>query len=890
MKQQHDRWQAFAGAGWLRSGGLCAIALLAVFVATTRAADDDDEKIPPLPKDVADIARKYSGVTEWKGFFDASDTGSWAKNKPNFSQLRQVETRTSGHFTLKLTSDSSQAKRGLFVWRGNNNEQCGEATGSGFDEWSTRDNIYDTSEEWRSEFGGTQPLSGVEFRINLREQRAGIHMGGNRQPLTKTKTGQMVTYLSSDNGQRRHGTQLINEVVQVDLWGPHIRTGKPIDRDYALREWAVVRNGPGVLTFVYGHTTATYDDDNRYNEPIYTDRSRITLFPVYDELELEVTIEGYAKWRPKGSIEKPKEPGNNLVARATLKSKTGKLKELPAVKRFKFELLDTSREPGVCLNWPLQAKDDDYDLRLASENGKLADSDQKLTITEEMRDEKGSPYAETKVNSYDFGGRATLQVTCELEDGRELMGLIKTDKGEEDLVRIPKMDGPDWIAEVWRKDKHVEKLPANDDNEKVAGQTNNGDGFTLYEEYRGWVEKGKHLEGDPLKKDFFVRNKIGADATGGIALFDQVSKLRTHAELRASEIIDLPMKYSEAESNAQGERIMNLNHRDGPHRVDQHAVIMINTSGFRSSGGGTIPVANGDKTNGALRPGKAYVIRVEERGRADGVFSKHQSTAKYNLSEREAAVAYDRGVAHELLHSVGVDHHGEGETVSMFYFQGAGDPMNTAHRPRFVERMPPPMSEYGKNQGGRPAVWSDFDRGPTVTLLWEDTGDDVAQSLSADFERELTAERKDPWVDRDGSEQAAKYPQYGKDALFWSEMSLYNSVSDGTTKLGWHDSDASTFNKHVTIGHLHEADSGNELCLMRYYFANAYPVDATEKAFYLVRPGKNPIGQELCKSPEGTGQNDRDHKPKSRFGDSAPGRGSCFSYVCPNDAIPPRKL
>jgi hypothetical protein len=94
----------------------------------------------------------------------------------------------------------------------------------------------------------------------------------------------------------------------------------------------------------------------------------------------------------------------------------------------------------------------------------------------------------------------------------------------------------------------------------------------------------------------------------------------------------------------------------------------------------------------------------------------------------------------------------------------------------------------------------------------------------------------------------------------------------------------------VTIGHLHEADSGNELCLMRYYFANAYPVDATEKAFYLVRPGKNHVGQELCKSPEGTGQNAPDHKPKSRFGDSAAGRGGCFQYVCPNDAIPPRTL
>ena len=73
-------------------------------------------------------------------------------------------------------------------------------------------------------------------------------------------------------------------------------------------------------------------------------------------------------------------------------------------------------------------------------------------------------------------------------------------------------------------------------------------------------------------------------------------------------------------------------------------------------------------------------------------------------------------------------------------------------------------------------------------------------------------------------------------------------------------------------------------------FANAYPVDAAETAYYLVRPGMNRAGRDLCKTSEGTGANASVHDPKSRFGDSAPGRGSCFSYICPNDAIPPRNL
>ena len=113
---------------------------------------------------------------------------------------------------------------------------------------------------------------------------------------------------------------------------------------------------------------------------------------------------------------------------------------------------------------------------------------------------------------------------------------------------------------------------------------------------------------------------------------------------------------------------------------------------------------------------------------------------------------------------------------------------------------------------------------------------------------------------------------------------------DGLTTRGFREGVAPKFSRFVTIGRWSQADSGNELCLMRYYFASAYPVDAQEKAFYLVRPGANRAGRDLCKTPEGTGANAADHEPKSRFSDSAPGRGGCFKYICPNDAIPGRTL
>lgn len=76
---------------------------------------------------------------------------------------------------------------------------------------------------------------------------------------------------------------------------------------------------------------------------------------------------------------------------------------------------------------------------------------------------------------------------------------------------------------------------------------------------------------------------------------------------------------------------------------------------------------------------------------------------------------------------------------------------------------------------------------------------------------------------------------------------------------------------------------------MRYYFAKFYVAkNKPEKTFYWVTPGTERIGMNLCRSTQGTGLNEQGHKPQSRYGDAA--SGDCFSQICPNDAIPPRKV
>ncbi len=242
--------------------------------------------------------------------------------------------------------------------------------------------------------------------------------------------------------------------------------------DNAPENWSVVAGGPGVLEF--RSDKSEQKEAPGSNSYSLIRRSRLLLFPTYDNLEVEVTIEGYDEWRPKGTVADSKQPGNHVIAQATLKNKDGSpASELPPVRRFIFELKETSREPGICLNWPLDAKDNDPDLRLsgAPMGGELSQEDQKLVIKDVPKNEQQQPYAQAQVDSYDFGGRAELRVTCELEDGRQIVGLLKEPQGSVDIVRLPKMNAPGWIAESWRNEQGVSKLADDDDQRKSKART-----------------------------------------------------------------------------------------------------------------------------------------------------------------------------------------------------------------------------------------------------------------------------------------------------------------------------------------------------------------------------------------------------------------------------------
>jgi hypothetical protein len=779
----------------------------------------------------AELAKKYAGVVQWQGIYDVSVIGAASISRANGYQLEsRYEARGHGTFTLeRSTDDDGDPSRGDFAWHGNGETRGG---GSGtFSEWDHAG----LGDEWSQEFSGALAQERIKFEFSLRRKTVTLHAGIQREEKTPLmrRIGRSV---SMQGGGNKVSPIDLTFHAPIDVWylGSSVADG--------ARRWQVVSQGPGVLTFTHESPTSGRSQGFFQSGAGVIQRSKVVLFPVYEDLEVEVTIADYAKWRPLGSIADPKQPGNSLVARAILKSKSGNPKALPPVKAFRFELMDTSREPGVCLNWPVGAKDDDYDLRLATATtgGDLSERDQTLTVTSPLADSQGRPAADATIACFDFGARAELRVTCELEDGRELIGLMKDESGAQDFVRLPKMNGPDWIAESWRREKDVMKLAAGDDAEKVEGQKDGGDGFTLYEEYRGWAVNGKHVEGDPKKKDFFVLNLIGADARNGIGLFEKLSQLRVHSRLRRTEM-------------SQTTRLMNGNHRDAPHRVDQHGVwVKTFTRSTLGDNGADTPMT---KAGVAGRPGITKGIGILARNDAESVFNK-----PFNLPARDTIFAFDRAIAHELLHSVGVEHHGSGDYRQILGYVSPRNPFNKV---------------------GRPYYTASLDAPPTVVL--DEAGHDLATKNYVDYvklrefsdaallERELAEGRG--YIERNGA---------GYNGVTTPEQYANRNIEILIIFCFMH--------LDGTVGVEHGEHSGNQDCLMRYYFAKFYEATGRKDTLYVATPGSERIGIDICHAGTGTGINAAGHRPQARYGNAAAGEGDCFSQICPNDAIPPRKV
>ena len=298
------------------------------------------------------------------------------------------------------------------------------------------------------------------------------------------------------------------------------------------------------------------------------------------EVELKVWILGYLDWRP--TLNQGLQPGRELYAVAAIKSPKGEPLDRIRVKKFTWTLHETSREPGVAMNFPpRESAKTDPDLRIAgiptSDDGQKGEE---VPAEKELR-------SLIEVVPYDWGGWATLRVQAELEDGRVIQGTMDGGPmdGRSDIPIPYRADGSK-VAQVWLKERGLSggSDTTDDDPQPVGKPGADGDGLTVYEEYRGFYVNGEHRSTDPMRKDLFVSNKEGAVARGAIGRFRRVSQLEVH----------LP-EFSEFDPESQKNQI-NFNRAEGPTRGPQGGLLLMESRLLR----GTATAATRPGTHGRV--------------------------------------------------------------------------------------------------------------------------------------------------------------------------------------------------------------------------------------------------------------------------------------------------
>jgi len=183
--------------------------------------------------------------------------------------------------------------------------------------------------------------------------------------------------------------------------------------------------------------------------------------------------------------------------------------------KLKFTIYDVSQEPGECLN--SEDKNLLPDLEFDWEG--LFDFEK---ISESVVIVKPEAYSGNEctisLKSKDFGTFAKLKAEGDFGQGWEP---VKADEINEDFIRIPYDINLNYIADKWEKDVGVFGMnlpPSWDEDPEPADQRRSGDGYVLYEEYRGFnaydhllkkpdnvqISEGGHFRSDPQYKDVFV--------------------------------------------------------------------------------------------------------------------------------------------------------------------------------------------------------------------------------------------------------------------------------------------------------------------------------------------------------------------------------------------------
>ena len=585
---------------------------------------------------------------------------------------------------------------------------------------------------------------------------------------------------------------------------------------------------PTGFSATYNHHVST---ESGTEEESFT--AEIKLAPPRFEAFIEpadTTI--YRKWLPEGPeltnypILPNEGKGNDLQLKVTLWNKqTNK----EAIDNFKTVIkLNTSHMPGYCMNFPEDDKEanDKPDMRFDNADSAIYETWSSTKLT--TRKAPGPQYV--TVVSYDYGGIADVTADVTTPEGFTIKAHLR--KSPIDTFTLPKRTSGSMIADYWKQLENANgKDDTADDERLMQGDKYPGDGLTLYEEYRGFLEDRKHFRGDAQKKDLMVCNKIATQRSqDGIDMCEATlnqygNKVYMHSKFKEDEFgrkkdpdaeeqmkidsngVRTPIKY---------DRCINYNAIKAFHLVDQHGIALM--FGDTALGYAQAVLKNGK----GIGPPKNYYFLVitkdfspgdsawaEIRGTLDSNGHIHVGAGTAKILTDEYGVT----VAHEMLHCFHMKHHG-----SQNDWGHCGFKLNAQTNQWFwtTQNDWPLKNKFGFQIPDYP-IKLYFEDKPDAEI----SGADVAVAESRSWE-------------------------------ISGEKSTHSGVED---------------------------------CIMRYDIAHGFMKNNWEKV-YLLRSkvhSQELTGINICNDTKGTGVNSAERKPISRYGDAEPGHGNCIHQFCVSD-------
>ena len=401
-----------------------------------------------------------------------------------------------------------------------------------------------------------------------------------------------------------------------------------------------------------------------------------SLRPQVEELEVVVQPEGYAEWTPEGNLKQPDRRGNTNRLSARLQKKGGGVPTERAT-RFDFELVNVSAEPGLCMNFPIQSPSTAPDLKFEAElNPPSASGGDTVIVGDDVvgvfANIQGMLTAHAVVSSFDFGAYGEIQVTAYVSGRDPIVGYLKDDPQKRKNVPLPKCQPGSHIADIWKERWGVSNLADEaDDEDFPEGDEHPGDGYTLYEEYRGFCENRDHVRLIPLRKELFVRNEIeDGRVVAEIVKFKTASSLGVHYKLRDDEITPVGL--------------MNVNHGHAYSGHPQSGIVL----NLRPEEKGYSEAVGAAGALGNSTPGSKLRVEIDPAGPGWGL--------DLNTGQELYHTAL-ASVAHEIAHCCSVWHHGDCDPKKRVWLLNPLDNQNYESAPESISDLVPiqPIDERG---------------------------------------------------------------------------------------------------------------------------------------------------------------------------------------------------